>query len=88
MGFSIVLCCRYCYIVEYSEMVGVAQRQVLNVEEAAELLGVSLWTIREQARLGRLPGRKIGKEWRFSRDALLDWLRAGLVQNDTPGEAR
>ena len=63
-----------------------AQREVLNVDEAAELLGVSPWTIREQARLGRLPGRKIGKEWRFSREALLNWLRVGLVQSDNQGE--
>lgn len=50
------------------------QKDVLNVEEAAEFLSVSPWTIREQARTGRLPARKIGKEWRFSRQALLEWL--------------
>ena len=53
------------------------QKDILNVEEAATFLGVSPWTIREQARLRRLPGRKVGKEWRFSRQALLDWLGAG-----------
>lgn len=53
------------------------QKDVLNADEAAELLGVSAWTIRDQARIGRLPGRKVGKEWRFSRQALLDWLRGG-----------
>lgn len=47
---------------------------VLDVQEAAALLAVSPATVREQARLGRLPGRKIGREWRFSRRALLDWL--------------
>ena len=52
-------------------------KEVLNVDEAAELLGVSPWTVREQARVGRLPGRKVGKEWRFSRQALLDWLSNG-----------
>jgi excisionase family DNA binding protein len=50
------------------------ENDVLNVDEAAALLGVSAWTIRQQARLGHLPGRKVGKEWRFSRQALLDWL--------------
>ena len=28
------------------------------------------------ARRGELPGRKIGKGWRFSQDALLEWLNA------------
>ena len=65
-----------------------AQREVLNVDEAADLPGVSPWTIREQARQGRLPGRKVGKEWRFSREALLDWLRAGLVLSEAAGKER
>lgn len=52
-----------------------AQKDVLDVDEAAQLLGVSPWTIREQVRRGRIPGRKVGKEWRFLRQALLDWLR-------------
>jgi excisionase family DNA binding protein len=53
------------------------QNDVLDVDEAAALLGVSPWTIRDQARLSRLPARKVGREWRFSRQGLLDWLRAG-----------
>ena len=56
-------------------------KDVLNVEEAAQLLGVSAWTVREQARQGHLPGRKVGKEWRFSRQGLMIWLQDG-VRND------
>jgi excisionase family DNA binding protein len=52
-------------------------REVLNVEQVAELLGFSPYTVREKARLGEIPGRKTGREWRFSRTALLDWLREG-----------
>jgi excisionase family DNA binding protein len=65
-----------------------AQKDVLNVEEAAALLGVSPWTIREQARLGRIPGRKVGKEWRFSRPALLSWLGTGGEPANDRGEGR
>jgi excisionase family DNA binding protein len=57
----------------------VEKKEVLDVEEAAQLLSVSPWTVREQARQGRLPGRKVGKEWRFSRQGLLQWLRVGAV---------
>lgn len=49
---------------------------VLTADEAATLLGVSAWTVRDQARQGRLPGRKVGKEWRFYRRAILQWLGA------------
>jgi excisionase family DNA binding protein len=49
-------------------------KEVLNAEEAAEFLGVNPYTVRQKARLGEMPGRKVGKEWRFSRQALLQWL--------------
>ncbi len=52
-------------------------KEVLDVEEAAELLGVSVWTVRDAASKGELPGRKVGRAWRFSRQALLDWLGEG-----------
>jgi excisionase family DNA binding protein len=52
-------------------------REVLNVDQAAEFLGFSAYTVREKARSGEIPGRKVGREWRFSREQLLEWLRAG-----------
>lgn len=55
---------------------------VLSVEEAAEFLKVPAATVRREARAGRLPGRHVGKEWRFARSALVDWLRGEL---DGPG---
>jgi excisionase family DNA binding protein len=55
-------------------MADVQTKDVLNAEEAAEFLGFNPYTIREKARLGEIPGRKIGREWRFSRRRLLEWL--------------
>jgi excisionase family DNA binding protein len=52
-------------------------REVLNVDQAAEFLGFSAYTVREKARSGEIPGRKVGREWRFSREQLLEWLREG-----------
>jgi|SRR5829696_5546217 excisionase family DNA binding protein len=52
-------------------------REVLNVDQAAEFLGFSAYTVREKARAGEIPGRKVGREWRFSREQLLEWLRTG-----------
>jgi excisionase family DNA binding protein len=52
-------------------------KEVLNADEAAEFLGVNPYTIRQKARQGEMPGRKVGKEWRFSRQALLQWLAGG-----------
>ena len=49
---------------------------VLSLEEAAALLRVEPDDVRELAEAGDLPGRKLGRQWRFSRTALLTWLRA------------
>lgn len=56
--------------------------EILNPQEAAEFLRVPLLTVYRQAKAGRLPGRRIGREWRFSRTVLLEWLAAGPDRHD------
>jgi excisionase family DNA binding protein len=48
--------------------------EVLSAEQAAELLQIDEATVAELADAGKLPGRKLGKVWRFSRAALVAWL--------------
>jgi len=52
-------------------------KEVLNLEEVGSLLGVSTKTLQKILREEELPARKIGREWRFSRSALLAWLAQG-----------
>jgi excisionase family DNA binding protein len=47
---------------------------VLTVPQLAEWLQVEDDTIQELAEQGDLPGRKLGGEWRFAREAVLAWL--------------
>src|SRR4051812_22826022 len=47
---------------------------VLTPAQAAELLQVPEATVVELAEAGELPGRKLGEEWRFAREALVAWL--------------
>jgi excisionase family DNA binding protein len=47
---------------------------VLTPAQLAELLQVDEKTVRSLAASGDLPGRKVGRHWRFSRQAVLDWL--------------
>jgi excisionase family DNA binding protein len=61
-----------------------ATPEVLTLDEVAALLRLSPATVLREAREGRLPGRRIGEEWRFSRAHVLDWLRGDA---DTEGEA-
>lgn len=51
-----------------------AQSDVLDLAEAAQLLRLPASTIEQLARDGRLPGRQLAGQWRFSRSALLAWL--------------
>ena len=58
-------------------MSGSSDREILNVEEAAALLGVSVKTFNKVLHSQDLPARKIGREWKFSRQALIDWVGSG-----------
>ncbi len=51
-------------------------KEVLNTEEVAEFLGLKPFTIREYAKRGTIPAKKVGKEWRFVKADLLAWLRS------------
>lgn len=50
------------------------EKEVLNPTEVAGLLGLSEITIYRLVRKGELPGRKVGRHWRFRKDLLMDWL--------------
>jgi excisionase family DNA binding protein len=55
--------------------VAMADKEVMNTEETAEFLGLKPFTIREYAKQGVIPAKKLGKQWRFVKADLLDWLR-------------
>ena len=60
---------------------GNPQKEVLNIEEAAALLGVSIKTFNKVLHSQDLPARKIGREWKFSRRHLIDWVGSGISTN-------
>lgn len=54
-----------------------ADREILNIEEAAALLGVSVKTFNKVLHSENIPARKIGREWKFARTALIGWVGNG-----------
>jgi len=48
---------------------------LLTAQEVADYLGLHLVTVRDMLRAGKLPGRKVGREWRTLRSELEAWLR-------------
>ena len=45
----------------------------LTVEEVARRFGVNVATVYRLVQRGRLPGFKVGNQWRFSEDRLEQW---------------
>jgi excisionase family DNA binding protein len=56
-------------------------KDILNVEEAASLLGVSVKTFNKVLHAEDMPARKIGREWKFSRTALIEWVGSGRARD-------
>lgn len=50
--------------------------EVMNAEQAGQFLQIDEPLVVEMAESGKLPGRKLGAAWRFSRAALVAWLSA------------
>ena len=46
----------------------------LSVEEVARWLGVDARTVYRLVKRGKLPGFKVGNQWRFGRDMLEAWV--------------
>jgi excisionase family DNA binding protein len=62
--------------------------EFLTTRQLQELLRVDRTTIYRMAESGRLPGVKVGKQWRFARDQIEAWLEmqtGGLRNNGSIG---
>ena len=62
-------------------------KEILNMEEAAEFFNVSIKTFIKLLKEEKVPARKIGREWRFSRQALVQWLSSGDSQQYSSSES-
>jgi excisionase family DNA binding protein len=56
-------------------------KEILNMEEASQFLGVSIKTFHKVLREGDIPGRKVGREWKFSRQALIQWVGSAKARD-------
>ena len=55
--------------------------EVLDVKMTAELLMVSADTIYDLFKRGELPGRKVGRKWLTTRNAVLRWIESSSENN-------
>lgn len=59
---------------EASEQASVELPKLLNVKQVAAYLQLHEVTVLSFARQGKLPGFKVGREWRFRADDIRAWL--------------
>jgi excisionase family DNA binding protein len=57
---------------------------VLNTREAADFLGAHVETVRRLSRKGQIPSFKVGKDWRFRKEALISWAETQHLRRKPP----
>jgi excisionase family DNA binding protein len=50
--------------------------EIMSIEQLAKYLDISRSTLYKLAQDGKLPGQKVGRRWRFHKDAIDEWLKA------------
>ncbi|MFA5794697.1 MAG: helix-turn-helix domain-containing protein [Candidatus Brocadiia bacterium] len=50
--------------------------KLMSIKEAAERLGISIFTVRRLIQRGQLPASKIGHQWRLDQDALELYIKS------------
>lgn len=58
-------------------------KEVMNVQEVAQYLGFGLAKVYQLVEQRQIPASKIGKQYRFLRDAINAWLSANIIMEDT-----
>jgi excisionase family DNA binding protein len=55
--------------------------QVLTIEEASKYLRIPLSSLYKLSQNGKVPCQKVGRHWRFRKDAIDQWLTETTKQN-------
>ena len=71
-------------IIEWGHMDMVSE--FLTAEEIADFLRLPLSTVYKLVQDKRLPGFKVGKHWRFRKDAIHEWIKRQELINEPPTE--
>ena len=48
---------------------------IMTIDALAEYLKISRSTLYKLVQEGKLPGQKVGKRWRFHKEAINEWLK-------------
>lgn len=54
---------------------------LMTIKEVAQYLKLSVHTIYKLVEQGRLPGVKLGKQWRFRKEEVYNWLAKKMTES-------
>ena len=63
-------------------------REVMDIRQASEYLGISADTLYKYASEGFIPAFKLGNRWRFKKSRLDDWMDQQSSASMVPQEVR
>ena len=69
-------------------MAGKQADDVMTIDELAAYLKLSKSSLYQFARTGKVPGVKIGEQWRFQKSAIDEWMRTGIAPKQVCGKAK
>jgi len=55
--------------------------QMMTLTELAQYLRLHECTVRKYAAAGRIPAMRIGRAWRFEKDAIDEWIGGNQTKN-------
>lgn len=64
------------------------KKDVLTIDELARYLRIPKSTLYKLAQESRIPGQKVGRQWRFSRGAIDRWLDQQGANSETYKEEK
>jgi excisionase family DNA binding protein len=73
-------------VFKYNIWEGHMNSEFLTAEEVAEYLRLPLSTVYKLVQDKRLPGFKVGKHWRFRKDAIQNWIKDQESKNEPSNE--
>jgi excisionase family DNA binding protein len=60
--------------------------EIMTLEQVARYLKLKPQTVYKWAQEGRIPAAKLGKEWRFRKRILDEWIDSAIMQSKTGAE--
>ena len=61
-------------------------KDVMSIKELAEYLGIGKSKIYNLIRLNKIPASKIGRQYKFSKDVINEWLKEKLITIPRPAQ--